>query len=114
MEEPVKEPDFFDLYMDYVGRTEAPIIFHRWACYSMISALLARKVYLSFGHFIIYPNQYVIVVGSPGTRKGVPIGITQKLLKSVGYNKFAADRTSLERFLMDMKSKELEIGRAHV
>ena len=95
--------NFFDAYFEYVGDTEAPILYHRWSAISMLGALLSRSVWFPFGHSKIYPNQYIMLMGSPGARKSSAIGISRKLLRDVGYNRFAPDRLSKERFLMEMR-----------
>ena len=98
--------DYFEAYFSYagVGESEAPSIFHRWASISILGALLARRIWLPFGHSSIYANQYVMFMGSAGTRKSTAINIGAKLLKGTGYNHFAADRVSKEKFLMMMSS----------
>ena len=107
---------FFDDYFEYVGETEAPMLYHRWCALSMIGTLLCRSTWFPFGHSRIFPNQYVMLMGSPGTRKGTAINISTKLLKGTGYNRFAPDRLSKERFLMEMRpqfeeelDKDLEV-----
>lgn len=97
--------DFFSAYMDYagVGVSEPPAIFHRWSCASIIGALLGRQAYLPFGHSSIFPNQYIMFMGAPGSRKSTAINIGKKLLSASGYSRYAADKVSKERFLMDMK-----------
>lgn len=102
---------FFNDYFEYVGESEAPSIYHRWCSISMLGALLCRNVWFPFGHSKIYPNQYIMLMGSPGTRKGTAINISRKLLQGTGFNRFAPDRLSKERFLMEMKppfSEELD------
>lgn len=89
-------------YFTLVGKTEAPYIYHRWCMISSIAALLGRQAYLPFGHSAIYPNMYVMLMGSPGARKNTAINIAQKLLMRIGYDNFAADKVSKERFLIDM------------
>lgn len=95
--------DFFEKYFEYVGKTEAPMIYHRWTAISCLGALLGRQVYIPFGHGVIYPNQYIMLMGSPGTRKGTAMNIGAKLLRAAGYSRFCPDRLSKERFLMEMK-----------
>lgn len=95
---------FFEKYLEYVGESEAPTTYHRWAAVSLVGAMLGRQVHLSFGHGVIYPNQYIMLMGSPGTRKSSAISIARKLLSKTGYTRFAPDRVSKERFLMDMRS----------
>lgn len=102
--------DFVSRYMDYVNldQSEAPAIFHRWTCLSMLGALLGRNVYLPFGHSKIFPNQYVMLMGSPGARKGTAMNIGKTLAKEAGFTRFAKDKTSKERFLMDMQQTEID------
>lgn len=97
--------DFFASYMQYagVGVSEPPAIFHRWSCASILGALIGRQAYLPFGHSSIFPNQYIMFMGAPGTRKSTAINIGKKLLSAAGYSRYAADKTSKERFLMDMR-----------
>lgn len=95
--------DFFQSYFDYVGETEAPLLYHRWSILSSLGALLGRSIWLPFGHSRIYPNQYIMLMGSPGARKSSAIGIAKKLIQDTGYRRFAPDRLSKERFLMEMK-----------
>jgi len=99
---------FFSEYLEYVGRSESPIVYHRWTAVSIIGTLLGRNVYIPFGHSKIYPNQYIQLMGAPGTRKSSAISIGKKLLKNTGYKRFAPDRLSKERFLMEMIPPELE------
>jgi hypothetical protein len=104
--------DFFTAYMDYadIDNSEAPATYHRWVCASILGALLGRSIHFQLGPHTIYPNQYVMLMGSPGARKGSAMGIGKGLLKALGYSRFAADKTSKERFLMDMKSTDLVAG----
>lgn len=97
--------DYVSAYMDYagVGTSEPPAVFHRWTAISIIGALLGRQAYFPFGHSNIYPNQYIMFMGDPGTRKSTAISIGKKLLSTAGYGRYAADRSSKERFLMDMR-----------
>lgn len=98
--------DFFTEYFEYVGikHSEPPATFHRWAAISMVGALLSRNCSMPFGHSCIYPNQYIMIMGAPGTRKSSAINIAVKLMKMAGFTKFSSDKTSKERFLMDMSN----------
>lgn len=104
--------DFFTDYMDYADlpNSEAPAIYHRWVCASIIGALLGRSVHFQLGPHVVYPNQFMMLMGSPGTRKGSAMGVGKNLLKATGYSRFAADKTSKERFLMDMKAIDIVAG----
>jgi hypothetical protein len=95
--------DFFSEYFEYCGPTEAPATYHRWTAISILGTLLGRQAFLPFGHGVIYPNQYLMLMGSPGTRKGTAMNIGRKLLAASGYTRFCPDRLSKERFLMEIK-----------
>ena len=95
-------PDFFSLYFQYTADTEVPAFFNRWAAIAGIGAYLGRGFYLQHGHFNIYPNTYCMLIGSPGTRKSTAIKLMKSLLKKAGYNTIAADRTTKEKFLLDL------------
>ena len=94
--------DFFSNYITYSGETEVPATFNRWAAITGLGALLGRQYHFDHGHFHIYPNMYIMLIGSAGTRKGTAIKLMRKLLEQTGYNKFAAERTSKEKFLLDL------------
>ena len=94
--------DFLSCYIDYCGQTEVPAIFNRWAAITGLGAMLGRQYHFDHGHFHIYPNIYCMLIGSAGTRKGTAIKLMRKLVEQTGYNKFAAERTSKEKFLLDL------------
>lgn len=92
----------FRQYLDYVGNTESPHIYHRWVMASLIATQLGRNTWFNLGPFVIYPNMYVMLQGLPAVRKSSAINIGTKLLKKAGYSKFASDRMSREMFLIEM------------
>lgn len=100
--------DFFKSYFEYalVGKSEPPALFHRWTAVSIVAALLGRNSYLPFGHSKVFPNQYIMLMGSPGTRKSSALNVGVNLLRDTGYNRFSSDSTSKQRMLMDMKQTD--------
>ena len=100
-----------DDYLSYTSDTEAPMIFHRWAIISCIGAALGRQYYLPFGDSNIFPNMYTMLIGDPGTRKSTAIKGAKRTLAQAGYDKFSADRTSKEKFLIDLEGKTDEEGK---
>jgi hypothetical protein len=99
-------PDLFNFYFDLVNNTEPPLIFHRWSLISALGAMLGRQVWLPFGAFRFFPNQYIMLIGESGTRKSTAIKLARKLLGDSGYEKFSGDKTSKEKFLMDLEGIE--------
>lgn len=102
--EPKKQTqeDFFSLYLRYTGETESPTFFHRWTAIACLAAWVGRDIHFPFGHFKIHANMYTMLVGLAGTKKSTAIKIGADLLESAGYDKFAADKTRQEKFLIDM------------
>lgn len=87
------------------------MIFNRWAIISCIGASLGRQYYLPFGDSNIFPNMYTMLIGDPGTRKSSAIKGAKRILAQAGYDKFSADRTSKEKFLIDLEGKTDEDGK---
>jgi Protein of unknown function (DUF3987) len=97
--------DFLSSYLSYASDTEVPAVFHRWAAISSIGAFLGRRYYLNHGHFTIYPNIYCMLVGTSGTRKSTAIKLFKKLLTQAGYSTIAADKTTKEKFILDLSGE---------
>lgn len=98
--------DFFSLYLQFTAKTECPTFFHRWTAVTSLGAYLGRQVHFEFGHFSLHPNLYTMLIGSPGTKKSSAIKIGAKLLKTAGYNTFAARKTRQEKFLLDLAEQQ--------
>jgi len=96
------EVDFFSQYLAYTSGTEVPPFFNRWAAITGIGAFLGRSYYFQHGHFTINPNIYCMLIGSPGTRKSTSIKLMRATLKAAGYSTIAADKTTKEKFLLDL------------
>lgn len=94
--------DFISAYFSYVGDTEAPATFHRWSCLSILGAYLGRSYRFHLGHFKVFPNIYCMLMGDAGTRKSTAIKIASGLLRKTGYTSIAAERTTKEKFLLDL------------
>ena len=98
-----KKPSLFDLYFEYVKDTGPPLIYHRWSLIASVGAFLGRQYWFPFGDFRIFPNCYIMLIGNPGTRKSTAIKMAKKILSQAGYDKFPAERTTKEKFLLDLE-----------
>lgn len=94
--------DIFTQFLAANADTETPAVYYRWSLLSTLGALLGRNVYLRHGHFNIYPTMYTMLIGTSGARKSTPIKLCKKLLRASGYHTIAADKTSKEKFLVDL------------
>lgn len=90
-------------YLNYTEGTEPPKQYHRWSFLSCVGAALGRNLYIEHGHSRIYPNMYVMLVGAPGTRKSSSIKTAKKLLELGGYDTFAYNKSTKQKFLLDLE-----------
>lgn len=76
----------------------------------MAGSFIGRDYYFQQGHFVVCPNMYVMLMGDPGARKSTAIKIAKKVIEGAGYNRISADRSSKEKFLMDLAGEGMEDG----
>lgn len=98
--------NLFDMYFALREETEPPVIFHRWSLICCIAALLGKQCWVPFGSSRIFPNQYVMLIGEPGSRKSTAIKDARKVLSKAGYSNYAAEKTTKEKFLLDLEGLE--------
>ena len=67
-------------------------------------------MWIPFGHSNIYPNQYLMLMGSAGTRKSTAIKLIKHILIGAGYSAISAERTSKEKFLSDLAGDTDDAG----
>ena len=80
----IKNASWLDVYLKYVDNTESPTSYHVWTALSCIAGALQRKCYIKWGLETVYPNMYVVLVGSAGrTRKSLAINIGQDVFKEL-------------------------------
>lgn len=97
---------FLSTYLAYTNDSEVPVSFHRWSALAGIGAILERTLYIPHGHSNIYANQYCMLIGSAGTRKSTAIKLMKSILIKSGYTTISAERTSKEKFLMDLAGED--------
>jgi len=89
--------EYLNQYLSMVEDTESPRLFHIWGAIGAIAACLGRRCFFPFGDGVIYPNQYIVMVGTPGTRKSTVLRIAKKQLKASAGINFAPDDTAGQR-----------------
>lgn len=100
--------DFFRRYLEITGGTEVPSFFRRWSIIVAVGAWIGRGAYFKHGDFKVYPNIYAMLLGAPGTRKSTAIKRAKKILQAAGYEYFASEKTTKEKFLLDLSGYEDE------
>lgn len=115
---------FLDGYIRLCRETEAPPIFGLWCGVSAVSAALGRNSYLQFGQFPIYPNFFIVIIGSSGLyRKSTSIEMADWMLKHLQPQpKLIAQKITPEALIQAVRRTETEnmmalgkeMGTAHV
>lgn len=99
--------NFLSDYLEYSSGNEASPNFHLWSCLSALSAIMSRRVWLDFKHFVLTPNLYVVLLGPPGSKKNTAIDLCTGLLhvlngKDANRIPFAADSGSKEKLVKEL------------
>lgn len=89
--------DYLNDYLSMVEDTESPRLFHVWQALFNVSCALGRRCHFPFGPLQIFPNQYILFVGTPGTRKSTAAGMGKKVLKANTGVRFAPQDTAGQR-----------------
>ena len=89
--------DYLNDYLSMVEDTESPRLFHVWQALFNVSCALGRRCHFPFGPLQIFPNQYILFVGTPGTRKSTAAGLGKKVLKANTGVRFAPQDTAGQR-----------------
>lgn len=96
--------NFLDSYAEYTKDLNliSPPLYHKWCGLMAVAATLGKNLWIARGHFRVYPNLYLMLMGEPGTGKGAAIKSLQSLLEESGYEYLSADRSSKEKFIQDL------------
>jgi hypothetical protein len=74
--------DWLQGYLEYTQEQESPEKLHLWTAFTVLSAALRRQVWMSRGHYKLYPNIYVLIVAeSARIRKSTAMDIGMKLIQ---------------------------------
>jgi Protein of unknown function (DUF3987) len=80
-----------------VEDTESPRLFHVWSAISALAGSLGRRCFLPFGPMVVFPNHYILIVGTPGTRKSTAAAIMKRPLRTSTGVRFAPQDTAGQR-----------------
>ncbi len=69
-------------FAKFTEDTEIPALFSLWVGLSTISAALSRDCFIDLGHFVVYPNMYIVLVaGSAKCRKSTSINTGRRFME---------------------------------
>lgn len=101
--------NFLERYLLYTADTETPAVYNRWSAIVTVGALVGRNRWISFGSGKLFPNMYCMLMGDPGARKSSAIKTVKRLASQAGYENFSSDRSTREKFLLDLGGEEEDV-----
>ena len=73
---------FVSDYLTYTSGTEVPELFNKWAALNVLSNVANRLVFVQQGdEFTLYPNLFMLFIGTPGSRKSTAMRTARRILK---------------------------------
>ena len=75
--------NFVDGFKTYMTGKGSPALYVKWSAIFAINAVLERKVWIKTAKGVLYPNQYVILVGGAGIGKSLCTRVVYELIDTI-------------------------------
>lgn len=95
--------DYLASYREYTSHAIAPRLYSEWAGVISIASVLNQQCWIERGFYRVFPNLYVMLIGDPASGKGTTCEILRNILMEAEFIEFAPDRTTKEKFLVDLE-----------
>ena len=98
----LKKPWHQVFYECVSPHTDTPDQYIIWSALSLIGAALKNNVRFEIGTYILYPNQFIVLVGPPGIGKGTAMNIISDIIKEDKLNPLVntlSDRITAEKII---------------
>jgi hypothetical protein len=104
--------DFISTFMDYTKGFPTSDIYRLWSAISCVSGALERRVWTVLIHEPVYPNLFVLLVGSPGAGKTPAINPVRRLWRTSLKINVAPDSMTKAGFFdaLEAGAKRIPIG----
>ena len=94
---------FIHDYVDYTKRSEAPLAYHVFSCFSALGSVVNRRVWFDMGYYRVFPAMGIIIIGPSGVKKTSAANIAVDLLREVGVVKVYSEKLTPEALIDAMK-----------
>jgi hypothetical protein len=101
---------WLDKLLSQHSELESPMTFWLWAGMAAISAVVKDSVWLHRQIHDLYPNIYVMFHADSGLKKGPPISMAKRLVKSVNNTTIISGRSSIQGILKEMGGAQTQPG----
>lgn len=100
---------FVSMLLEHTRAYESPTSFWKWSAYCTIAAVLRDNCYRKQGPGATYPNIYVLLLADSAVhRKGNPVRLCEKLVKSIHNTKIISGRSSIQAILDELARGETD------
>lgn len=97
--------NFIERYLFFNKGNEVNEQYHLWTAIGVLASCASRHVWIDMGHFTVYPNQYIVLVGPAGNGKTTAMRAGARMVKEIGRIPCSADCQSSED-IVKMLAKE--------
>lgn len=96
--------NFIDAYLRFTENQESTRKIHKWVAISILAAAMERKCFYNAGHFKVFPNLYIFVIGESGVvRKSTSTGIGVDLLRDIGAVRIMSERVTSASLIQQLE-----------
>lgn len=78
-----KLSSFIDGFLRYTEGRGSPAIYRKWTAIFLVSAALERKAWLTTAKGVLYPNQFLFLIGPAGVGKSLCTALSYELLTTI-------------------------------
>lgn len=78
-----KLPSFIDGFLRYTEGRGSPTIYRKWTAIFLVGAALERKAWITTAKGVLYPNQFLFLIGPAGVGKSLCTALSYDLLVSI-------------------------------
>lgn len=103
--------NWIDAFIDYTEILPSPRLWRKWSAISAVAGALERKVWTYTLGSNLYPNQYIFLIGPPGTGKSVVTSVIQDLWAQLEDHKQVASSLSRASFIDALRDADRKIVR---
>lgn len=86
--------DWISSFLTATSGISSPELFRKWTAIYTLAASLERKVWLRTSSGVLYPNLYIVLIGTPGVGKTEAIWRGRELLQGLGTHHLAPSNVS--------------------
>lgn len=80
---PRKLSSFVDGFLRYTEGRGSPAIYRKWTAIFLVGAALERKAWITTAKGVLYPNQYIFLIGPAGVGKSLCTALSYDLLSEI-------------------------------